>query len=192
MKLLHIDSSIQGSESVSRTLSGAVVGQLRSMYPDLTVAYRDLAATPLAHLTLDTFAGDEGKAILTEFQNADIVVIGAGLYNFTIPSQLKAWVDRILVAGATFRYGENGPEGLAGDKRVIVTLARGAVYGEGSPFAAFEHAETLLRNVFAFIGVAQPEFIIAEGVKLSDEARLASLSAALAEVSLIADLRIAA
>ena len=106
-------------------------------------------------------------------------MIGAAFYNFTIPSQLKAWIDRIAVKDATFRYGANGPEGLVGDKRVIVALARGGVYSEGTPFASFEHAETLLRGIVGFMGVTDPTFIIAEGLALGDAARDAALSAAL-------------
>lgn len=147
MKLLHIDSSIQGEASASRAISAAVVERLRAADPGLEVVYRDLIVSPLPHLTLDSFAGLQAKDILEEFQAADVVVIGAALYNFTIASQLKAWIDRILIAGQTFRYGENGPVGLAGGKRVIVALARGGVYGEGSPLAAWEHAETLLRTM---------------------------------------------
>ena len=109
--------------------------------------------------------------ILDEFLAADTIVIGAPLYNFTVSSQLKAWIDRILIRGRTFRYGDNGPEGLAGGKRVIVGLARGGLYGEGSPFADYEHAETLLRGVFTFIGIPNAEFIIAEGLATGEEAR---------------------
>jgi FMN-dependent NADH-azoreductase len=180
MRILHIDSSINGDVSASRTVSAAVVARLREGDPQAEVTYRDLAAAPLAHLTLDEYANLPGNEILREFQAADVVVIGAGLYNFTIPSQLKAWIDRILAAGETFRYTEAGPQGLAGDKRVIVAFARGAVYAGGSPFAAFEHGESLLRAVFGFIGVA-PEFIIAEGLKLGEDERRASIGAAIAQ-----------
>ncbi len=186
MKILHIDSSIQGSSSASRAISAAAVEALRARDPDLKVSYRDLAATPLSHLTLDVFASTEGKAILEEFQAADIVVIGVALYNFSIPSQLKAWIDRILVKGQTFRYGENGPVGLAGDKQAIVALARGGTYGAGSPFASFEHAETLMRNVFAFVGIANFEFIVAEGLALGQDAREASIAAALERAGQVA------
>jgi FMN-dependent NADH-azoreductase len=191
MRLLHLDSSIQGDNSASRAISAAIVEQFRSADPDLDVVYRDLAAAPPAHLTLDAFATAGESEILAEFQRSDIVVIGAPLYNFTVPSQLKAWIDRILVAGQTFRYSERGPEGLAGDKRVIVALARGAVYGDGSPFAAFEHAETLLRSVFAFIGIGAPEFIVAEGLGLGGDARIASIAAALDQAGRLAPLPVA-
>ena len=182
MKLLHLDSSIQGDNSASRAISAAIVAQFGAADGDLDIVRRDLAAAPLPHLTLDVLGSAEATAILQEFQDADIVVIGAPLYNFTISSQLKAWIDRILVAGQTFRYTENGPEGLAGGKRVVVALARGGIYAGGSPFASFEHAETLLRSVFAFIGIVDPQFVIAEGLALGDDARRASIAAALEEV----------
>ncbi|WHU04338.1 NAD(P)H-dependent oxidoreductase [Sphingomonas sp. NIBR02145] len=117
-----------------------------------------------------------------QFLDSDIVVIGAGFYNFSIPSQLKAWIDRIAVRGKTFGYGENGPVGLAKGKRVIIALARGNVYSDGSPFAPYEHAETLLRSVFGFVG-AEVEVIVAEGVGRGDEARRDAIDTALAQAS---------
>jgi FMN-dependent NADH-azoreductase len=176
MKLLHLDSSILGENSVSRVVSAAIVGQLRKQHPDLDVAYRDLVAQPLDHLTLPALAD---AAYVDEFMASDIVVIGAGMYNFTLPSQLKAWIDRVLIAGKTFRYGPNGAEGLAAGKRVIIALARGGLYGEGSAAAALEHAETYLKTVFAFVGVTDVEFIIAEGIALGAEHRQTALDGAL-------------
>ena len=107
-------------------------------------------------------------------------MIGAPMYNFTLPTQLKAWIDRIVIAGKTFRYTEAGPEGLAGGKRVIVALARGGIYSTGSPAAALEHLETYLRGVFNFIGI-EPEFVIAEGLNLSADHRQQALDLALGE-----------
>ncbi|MET0245911.1 MAG: NAD(P)H-dependent oxidoreductase [Sphingomonas sp.] len=179
MKLLHIDSGIQGDRSASRALSAAVVDRLRSDRLDLAVVRRDLVADPIDHLLPGDLAGGEADGIASEFLDADIVVIGTGLYNFTIPTQLKAWVDRILIPGRTFRYGEAGPEGLAGGKRVIVALARGGIYSPGSPAAPLEHAETYLRGVLAFIGITDPEFVIAEGLALGEDARAAAVSAAM-------------
>jgi FMN-dependent NADH-azoreductase len=178
MKLLHLDSGIQGDASVSRIVSAAIVRQLRAEQADLDYSYRDLVADPLPHLTLDAFATPEAQQVLAEFQAADVVVIGVSMYNFTVPSQLKAWIDRILVAGQTFRYTAEGPEGLAGGKRVIIALARGGVYSEG-PAAAMEHAETYLRGVLGFMGITAPEFITAEGQALGPDARKAVLDAAL-------------
>jgi len=117
--------------------------------------------------------------VLNEFLDADIVVIGAPMYNFTIPSQLKAWIDRILVAGKTFQYGANGPQGLAGGKRVIVAISRGGFYGAETPYAAGEHLETYLRWVFGFIGITDPEFISADGIQVGPDHREKALAGAL-------------
>ncbi|WP_422058163.1 FMN-dependent NADH-azoreductase [Sphingomonas sp.] len=183
MHLLHLDSSIQGDASVSRTLSAAVVEQLRRSHSGFELSYRDLGAQPLPHLTLPGFATLEATATLDAFLAADIVVIGAAMYNFGIPTQLKSWFDHILIAGKTFRYGENGAEGLVGYKRVLVALARGGHYADGS--AALEHAETHLRAMLGFIGIAQPEFVIAEGVAYGPEQRERAIASALNQVAAI-------
>ena len=194
MKLLHIDASIQGANSASRQLSSAVVERLRRATPDLEITYRDLAADPLWHLSGAHLAAAQGaspesaelrqdvatgQAVLDEFLVADIVVIGAPMYNFTIPSQLKAWIDRIVVAGKTFRYGASGPEGLAGNKRVIIAISRGGLYGPGAQAAALEHVETYLRGILGFIGIKDPEFIIAEGLLIGPQQREKSIQYAL-------------
>jgi FMN-dependent NADH-azoreductase len=194
MKLLHVDASILGASSASRQLSSAVVERLRRATPDLQITYRDLAANPLWHLSGAHLAAAQGaspesadlrrdvatgQAVLDEFLAADVVVIGAPMYNFTIPSQLKAWIDRIVVAGKTFRYGASGPEGLAGSKRVIIAISRGGLYGPGAPAAALEHLETYLRGILGFIGVRDPEFIIAEGLLLGPQQREKSIQRAL-------------
>ena len=177
MTILHLDSSITGEASVSRQLSAAIVDQLTARDPDAGVVRRDLVASPLSHLTL----GGSGDAdVLDEFLAADTVVIGAPMYNFPVSTQLKAWIDRIMIAGRTFRYTENGPEGLAGGKRVIIALARGGFYGEGSPAAALEHLETYLRGVFNFIGI-EPEFVAADGLNISPERREQAIAQALGE-----------
>jgi FMN-dependent NADH-azoreductase len=198
MKLLHIDTSILGDNSVSRTLSKAAVERLREGNAGLEVIYRDLVADPIGHLTGRYLAGRSaevqhdqalqaelslGGRALEEFLAADVVVIGVALYNFTIPSQLKAWIDRILVAGKTFRYTAEGPQGLAGGKRVVLAIARGGFYGAGTPFAAFEHAESYLRSVFAFIGVTDPQVIVAEGLAVGPEQRADATKSALAAIS---------
>jgi len=193
MKLLHLDSSVLGPHSVSRQVSAAIVDRLRQATPSLEVVYRDLTQTPLAHLSGSHLAAAQGApapaelgpdlaasaAALDEFLAADIVVIGAPMYNFTIPSQLKAWIDRVLVAGKTFKYDANGPQGLAGAKRVIVAISRGGYYGAGSPAAALEHLETYLRGVLGFMGIQNPEFIIADGIQVGPEHREKSIASAL-------------
>jgi FMN-dependent NADH-azoreductase len=193
MKLLHIDSSVLGPHSVSRQVSAAIVDRLRQTTPSLDIVYRDLTQSPLAHLSGSHLAAAQGApapaelgpdlaasaAVLNEFLAADVVVIGAPMYNFTIPSQLKAWIDRILVAGKTFQYGANGPQGLAGAKRVIVAISRGGYYGADTPTAAGEHLETYLRWVFGFIGITDPEFISADGIQVGPDHREKALAGAL-------------
>jgi FMN-dependent NADH-azoreductase len=197
MKLLHIDSSVLGPHSVSRQVSAAIVERLLKANPGVEVTYRDLTATPLAHLSGSHLAAAQGataetslqadiaagQAVLGEFLAADIVVLGAPMYNFTIPSQLKAWIDRILVSGKTFKYSAQGVEGLAGNKRVIVAISRGGFYGAGTPAAVGEHLETYLRWVFGFIGVKNPEFISADGIQMGPEHREKAVAGALREAS---------
>jgi len=201
VKLLHVDASILGANSASRQVSAAVVERLRQAKPDVQVTYRDLAATPLVHLSGEHVAAAMGaqpestavqqeladsQAVLREFLEADTVVIGAPMYNFTIPSQLKAWIDRIVVRGQTFAYDEKGPRGLAGAKRVIIVVSRGGFYGAGQPAAALEHLESYLRGIFAFIGVTAPEIIIAEGLNTGPEQREKALHDALAAATSLA------
>ena len=181
MTILHIDSSITGENSASRAISANIVQQLRTASGGDVVS-RDLVSDPLPHLTLEAFAD---SSTLDEFLAADTVVIGAPMYNFTLPSQLKAWLDRILVAGKTFRYTANGPEGLAGGKRVIVALARGGLYNAGSPAASLEHLESYLRGVFNFIGI-EPEFVAADGLNISSEQRQESIDLALGDTMRLA------
>lgn len=191
MKLIHLDSSILGDGSVSRQVSAAVVARLTAADPSLEVSRHDLAADPLPHVTTDRLASPEGQAVLEEFLGADIVVIGAPMYNFGIPTQLKAWFDHILIAGKTFRYGPDGVQGLAGGKRVIIAQARGNLYSEGSPAAPAEHAESHLRAVLGFIGIT-PEVIVAEGIGFGPEHREKALQAALAEAGALAPSALAA
>jgi FMN-dependent NADH-azoreductase len=218
-RLLHLDASILGGNSVSRQLSAAIVARLRQTAPQLETTYRDLGAAPLPHLSGAHFAAAQGaapetaalaediaagQAALEEFLAADIVVIGAPMYNFTLSTQLKAWLDRILIAGKTFAYGPNGAEGLAGGrrvivlagktfsysekgvqglaggKRVIIAVSRGGFYGADTPAAAGEHLETYLRWVFGFIGITDLEIILAEGVQRGPELREKALTEALA------------
>jgi FMN-dependent NADH-azoreductase len=197
MKLLHIDSSVLGPHSVSRQVSAAIVDRLRKATPGLDVSYRDLTLTPLAHLSGSHLAAGQGavpeaslqpdiaagQAVLEEFLAADVVVLGAPMYNFTIPSQLKAWIDRIVVAGKTFKYGADGVTGLAGNKRVIIAISRGGFYGAGTPAAVGEHLETYLRWVFGFIGVKNLEFISADGIQVGPEHREKAVADALRAAS---------
>jgi FMN-dependent NADH-azoreductase len=195
MKLLHVDASILGPRSVSRELSALIVERLTAGQ-DAEVTYRDLAAADMPHMAIVTLPAahpaskmtgplegtaqtirDDSDRMLQEFLDADVVVIGAPMYNFTISTQLKAWIDRIIIPGTTFRPAADGVEGLAKGKRVVVALSRGGVYAPETPAASAEHAETLLRTVFGFIGIA-PEFVVAEGLNAGPEARAESVSAA--------------
>ena len=181
MKILHIDSSIQGAGSATRELTREIVARLKATRPDAQITYRDLVAQELSHFSQAAFKrSDEleaarNSAVLEEFLAADVLVIGAPLYNFSIPTQLKAWVDRIVVAGRTFRYTERGPEGLAGGKQVIVAVARGGVYEAGSPA---EFGESYLKFVLGFLGIRDVSFVRAEGLAFSPQHRESALSAA--------------
>ncbi|MDE2155563.1 MAG: FMN-dependent NADH-azoreductase [Xanthomonadaceae bacterium] len=182
MKLLHIDSSALGSHSVSRQLTAGIVAELKQHAPSISVSYRDLAAEPLPHWTPVAGAADPaavlGNRMLEEFLAADTIVIGAPMYNFGIASQLKAWIDRILVAGKTFRYTANGPEGLAGGKRVIIASSRGGFYGKDTAAAAMDFQEPYLRAAFAFIGIGDVEFVRAEGLAVSERHKTEALQSA--------------
>lgn len=184
MKLLHLDSSALGDHSVSRELSAGIVARWVALHPDTIVEYRDLDRHPLPHLTAASLArSDEAEAaeaarVLEQFLAADVVVIGVPMYNFGIPSTLKAWIDRIAVAGRTFRYTENGAEGLAGGRRVIVASARGGLHA-GAPT---DFQEPYLRQVFAFLGIGEVEFVRAEGVSLSPDHRARAVSTALQQI----------
>jgi len=196
MKILHIDSATTGENSVSRELTRAIVDHLTAKNPGAEVTVLDLEANPLPHLTNATtgairlpadqhdeamkaaFAGE--RAVLDQFFDSDVVVIGAPMYNFTISSALKAWLDRLGVPGVTFSYSEAGPQGLAGGRRVIIASSRG---GEYQIDGAMEHQETLLRDFFGFIGIDDLEFIRAEKIGYGPDVREASLAAAKEEIA---------
>jgi FMN-dependent NADH-azoreductase len=193
MNLLHVDSSALGAHSVSRELGAAIVEAWKRAHPGLKLTYRDLAAEPLPHWTPVADAADPaarlGSQVLGEFLAADVVVLGAPMYNFSIPSTLKAWIDRVAVAGKTFRYTADGPEGLAGGKRLIIASSRGGLYSAGSPAAAMDFQENYLRAVFGFLGVTDIEVIRAEGVNIGPEQKaqaIASAHAAIGEIHRIA------
>lgn len=207
MKLLHIDSSVTGPASVSRQLTRAVVEQWRRAHPAVDVIYRDLAEAAPAHLSAERLGAAavpaerrsaeqraeavHAEQLLAEFLAADVVVLGAPMYNFTIPSQLKAWLDRVLVAGRTFKYTEHGPVGLAGGKKLVIVSTRGGVYAAGSPAQAMDHQEAYLKTAFGFIGIDDVTVVRAEGVSvqaLRDEA----LAAAERQVRGLLDLSAAA
>jgi FMN-dependent NADH-azoreductase len=202
MTILHIDSSILGPHSVSRVLSSDIVARQRALNPGAKVVYRDLATDVALHLSgahMAVFQGGAvtdpalgadlaaGGAYLDDLFAADIIVIGAPMYNFSIPSQLKAWIDRVVVAGKTFQYGANGPEGLLPKgKKVFIASSRGGVYTGGSPAATLEHHETYLKGVLSFIGLTDITVIRAEGLSLGQDAKDASVAKAKAVIAAIA------
>lgn len=193
MNVLHIDSGILGDHSVSRRLTAAVAAQIKAEQSGATVAYRDLVANPLPHLSgahlmaanaepgqVDTqIAAEvaESKVVLDEFLAADTVILGVPMYNFSLPSQLKAWIDRVAVAGKTFRYTAEGPEGLAKGKKIIIVSTRGGHYSAG-PAAVMDHQESYLRAVLGFLGITDIEIVRAEGLNLSADSKVQAISEA--------------
>ena len=196
MKLLHIDSSILGDNSASRQLSGEVVNAWQAAHPGLEVSYRDVAAEAIEHFSAATLvaagtpaelrdAAQKHEAqlsadTLAQFMAADAVVIGAPMYNFTIPTQLKAWIDRIAVAGQTFRYTENGPEGLCGNKKVIVVSTSGGLHSGQATGVAHED---YLKVVLGFLGITDVEFVRAHGLAYGDEVRTKAMNDAYAQIN---------
>lgn len=196
MKLLHIDSSILGDNSASRQLSAELVAAWAAAEPGVEVTYRDLAADAISHLSSASLvaAGTPaelrdaaqkheaalGEKSIEEFLGADAIVIGAPMYNFSIPSQLKAWIDRIAVAGKTFRYTENGPEGLAGGKKVIIVSTAGGIHA-GQPTGVAH--ENYLELVLNFLGITDIEVVRAEGLAYGDEPRRNAIAGAQASIA---------
>jgi FMN-dependent NADH-azoreductase len=191
MKLLHIDSSILGGNSVSRRLTQGIVTEWVANHPDTVVDYLDLTMDTPSHLSAESLgfrmpAGGEvsdvqrrenvvSEALVSQFLAADVIVLGAPLYNFSIPSQLKAWIDRVAQAGRTFIYTATGPKGLAGGKTVIVASTRGGVYSTSESGRAMEHQESYLQTVFGFFGIADVRFVRAEGLALGDAQKAGAL-----------------
>ncbi|AVS70935.1 FMN-dependent NADH-azoreductase [Paracidovorax avenae] len=198
MQLLHIDSAITGNASVSRQLTAKTVAAWVAAHPGTEVQYLDLVAQAPGHFTMDAMAPRTGQtdglsesqqrenavseSLVSQFLAADVVVVGAPFYNFGIPTQLKAWIDRIAQPGRTFRYGANGPEGLAKGKTVIVVSSRGGVYSTSDAGRALEHQESYLQTVFGFFGVTDVRFVRAEGVAMGPDARAQALSSADADI----------
>jgi len=197
VKLLHIDSSILEARSVSRELSAAVVRAWQAAEPGIEVTYRDLALTPPPHLTGDVVAtmklgakpSDAARSglaaveeLLAEFLAADAIVIGAPMYNFSLPTQLKAWIDALAQPGRTFAYTPEGPRGLAGGRRVVIASSRGNIYTR-SPASAMDFHEPYLVAVLKFMGITQIDTVRAEGVNLSPEHRSDALQKANAQIT---------
>ncbi len=183
--ILYLNSSVRSTGSVSRQLSGEFVEKLKSAHPGAKVVTRDLAANPLPHLS-ESMVGayftppeqrnDEQKQLIqtsdevvTELLAADIVVVGAPMYNFSVSSTLKSWIDHVARAGVTFKYTETGPVGLVHGKKFVIFTSRSGVYSSG-PAKAMDFQETYLRGVLGFLGITDVSFISAEGLAMGDEA----------------------
>jgi FMN-dependent NADH-azoreductase len=195
MKLLHIDSSPLAGNSVSRQLTQSIVGQWVAAHPQTKVEHLDLAQQAPSHLNIDSLGfrlglnadglsdvqrkeNEVSEKLVSQFLAADVIVVGAPMYNFSVPSQLKAWIDRVAQAGRTFKYTEKGPVGLAGGKTVIVASTRGGLYSTIPARAALDHQESYLRTVFGFFGVTDVRIVRAEGVAMGDEAKQQALASA--------------
>ncbi|CAN5473194.1 FMN-dependent NADH-azoreductase [soil metagenome] len=191
MKLLHIDSSALGDASTSRRLTAELVAAFRDRGGDIAVTHRDLDKQAPAHLT-GTVLGAQaaeastlspevladvryGNALMAEFLAADVLVIGAPMYNFSIPTPLKAWIDRIVKAGITFKYDTTGAVGLATGKRAYIVSSRGGKLADDS---ALDHQESYLRGVLGFIGVTDLTIVRADGLAYGPEAAAASIATA--------------
>lgn len=198
MKLLHIDSSINGQHSISRALTAQTVAAWKQTHPETLVDYLDLAADAPNHFTVAAMAPRTGQTeglsaeqvaenavserLVSQFLAADVVVIGAPFYNFGIPSQLKAWIDRLAQPGRTFRYTANGPEGLAKGKKVIIASSRGGVYSTSEAGRALDHQESYLTTVFGFFGITDVQFVRAEGVAMGEDGKNQALQSAAADI----------
>lgn len=183
MNILHIDSSILGVNSVTRPLSALAVQRLVAENPVAKVEHLDLGANPIDHLTGEQFAA-RGKVVdpvLEQFKAADVVVIGSPMYNWTVSSQLKAWIDRVAVAGETFAYTTQGPKGLAGGKRIIVVTGRGSSMLDAR-YDGYDHQEPYLRSVFRFLGIDDVAFVHAQGLSLAPNVRPEVVAKATAEI----------
>ena len=194
MKLLHVDSSVLGAHSVSRQLTAEIVADWRQQHADSTVDYLDLAVDTPNHFSADAlgikvglqaeptesqrFENAVSERLVSQFLAADVIVIGAPLYNFTVPTQLKAWIDRLAQVGRTFKYTDKGPVGLAGGKTVIVASTRGGVYSTSEGGQAMEHQESYLKVLFGFFGITDVRIVRAEGLAMGDAAKAAALAAA--------------
>ena len=198
-KLLQIDSSPLGANSVSRQLTAQIVATWVAAKPDTVVEQLDLVANAPSHLDADSLGFRLGlddasltdvqrkenaisEALVSQFLAADVVVVGAPMYNFSVPSQLKAWIDRVAQAGRTFKYTEAGPQGLAAGKKVIVASSRGGAYFDKPELAFLEHQESYLKAVFGFFGITDVTFIRAERIGMGPEAKAEALSLSLIHI----------
>ncbi|MGN8072124.1 FMN-dependent NADH-azoreductase [Mucilaginibacter sp. SG564] len=178
-KILNIISSVKRDESYSNKLSGAILEKLSAVYPGSTVQTRDLTQKPFPHLEESQFTAfytpeeartpEHREAVkhsdeaIRELQDADIIVIGVPMYNFSIPSTLKSWIDHVVRGGVTFSYAEGGmPEGLVKNKKVYLSIASGGVFSEGA-LKSYDFTEPYLRTVLGLIGLTDITVFRVEG-----------------------------
>jgi FMN-dependent NADH-azoreductase len=195
-KALILNSAVTGEASISNRLTAAFAAELRRRDPEARIVTRDLGANPIPHLLPETVAGIRATAttetekaalalsdeLVDELRETDLLVIGAPMYNFGIASVLKTWFDYILRAGVTFRYTENGPEGLLPVKKAVVIETRGGLYSEG-PAAAMDSQEPHLRTLLGFMGVTDVVFVRAEKLGFGPKAVQAAVDGAVAELN---------
>ena len=199
MNVLVVSSSANGDSSVSGGLAGRFVDALRAADPAAHVVLRDVGANPLPHLTAATVAAIKGSpqtaeegaaralsdALIAELKEADLIVIGAPMYNFGMSSTLKSWFDHVARAGVTFRYTQAGPEGLLKDKKAVVIESRAGFYSEG-PGAAMDHQEGHIRTLLGFMGIDDIAWVRAEKLAFGPEAAEAAIAAATAQLEELA------
>jgi FMN-dependent NADH-azoreductase len=206
MNILYLTSSPRGSASYSNRVAANVLDELRARDPGATVTVRDLARDELPHIGDDFFTATRGpngpqtdvqRALLKrsdelvdELFAADLIVIAAPMINFTIPTNLKAWIDFVARAGRTFRYSEKGPEGLVKGKQVIVVAARGGVYQEAGK--ALDFQLPYLKGVLGFLGMTDVEVLEVEGTAYGPEAAEKAVEAATAKLHATCEQRAAA
>lgn len=197
--LLVINSSVSGTDSASRALVEHAVVELVKANPGALILRRDVGAAPIPHLTTETLAGVRGTPqteseqrtrrlsdeLIAELRAADTIVIGAPMYNFGVPTGLRAWFDYVLRAGETFAYSEAGPTGLLAGKCAIIIESRGGLYSEG-PAKAFDFQEPYLRQLLGFIGVTDVTFIHAEKIGFGAQARDAAIGTAKVKLTALA------
>ena len=198
-RVLHIDSSLFSANGASSTLAREFVDALRRREPGLEVSHRDLGRDPVPHLDAARLAAlgtpeaertpdqravvAQADALIAELQAADLLVLGAPMYNFAIPTQLKAWFDHVARAGTTFRYTENGPEGLLVGKRAVVFTSRGGVHRDRDS----DTVAPYLRTMLGFVGIDDVEIVYAEGLNMGDDRREAGLADAAADLARVAE-----
>lgn len=203
--LLFVSSSLFGQGSKSRQVALELVENLRRADPGVAAVERVLDARTMPHLNPDTLAAwqapgaeaAQGSAALSEeltqeVERAETIVIAAPMYNFSIPSTLKAWIDHVARAGRTFRYTANGPEGLLTGKKVYIVTGRGGVYSGESPVKALDFQEPYLRAVLGFLGLTDVTFIHVEGVAMGEQAAADGVARARKAIGEIVPLKAAA